>query len=690
MQWIDWLLIAVPFALVTAIAVATRRYIRGVSDFLAAGRVAGRYLVANAESTANVGAIAIVASFEVLYQAGTTTGWWQSLKTPLWLVMTGTGYIIYRYRETRALTMAQFLEMRYSRRFRIFMGILAWISGLLNFGIFPVVTAKFFVIFLSLPLLVHPLGGLTVPTYVILMALLIGANLFFVTLGGQLTAMVVDCVEGLISGVMLVALMFGVTYAFRWREIATAMTSQPPGHSLINPFDAFKIPDFNIVYVMLSLVTGVYGYMAWQGNSGFNAAALSPQEAKMGKILGQWKNFARNSALTVLALGALTYMHHPAFFSGAADVQAEVSSVARQIRPSQAVVPIAMRHFLPFFGMRGMLTAIMLFAAMACDTSYMHSWGSIFVQDVLLPIRQSWNKPPLSAQEHLRWLRRSIIGVGAFAFLFGILWTQDDYILMFQAVTGAIFLGGAGICIVGGLYWKRGSTAGAWMGMIVGSTLAAGGMVAQQIIPHFPLNGQYIFCVAMVCGIATYVVGSIATCRVPHDMDKLLHRGKYAVDPVTGEPLSIVRRPDSRWRGLIGIDHDSSRADKLQCLILFSWSALWTTAFVIVTTWNLIRPWPTGWWINWTLWTSVILAFVISIVTTVWFTWGGLRDLRRLFVQLRAVPVNDLDDGRISDAIEADGETAGGKHVDAPAGESMRSHKKLALGLNPGQGIEEA
>jgi solute:Na+ symporter, SSS family len=667
MYWIDWLFIAIPFVLVCAIAILTRRYVRGVSDFLSAGRIAGRYLVANAESTANVGAISIIALFEMLYKAGTTVGWWQSLKPPLWIFITGAGYIVYRFRETRAMTMAQFLEMRYSRSFRIFMGILAWISGLMNFGLFPVVTAKFFVIFLSFPLVLHPVSGLTVPTYILIMTLLISANLFFVTLGGQLTAMVVDCVEGLISGVMLVALMVGVCYVFKWKQMATALTSEPPGHSLINPFDAYKIPDFNIVYVLLGLVTGIYGYMAWQGSSGFNSSALNPQEAKMGKVLGQWRMFARSCSLTLLAFGALTFIHHPSFMAGAASVQAEVASVSRQIPASQSIVPIAIRDYLPY-GMRGMLAAIMLFAAMACDTSYMHSWGSIFVQDVLLPIRQGWNRPALSPEEHLRWLRRSIIGVGFFAFVFGILWTQDDYLLMYFNVTGAIFLGGAGSCIVGGLYWKRGTTAGAWSGMIIGSTLAVGGIIAQQVIPHFPLNGQYIFCIAMVCSVVAYTFVSLATSRHPHDMEKLLHRGRYAVDPVTGEPLPAVELPDRTWRGFFGIDKGSSRADKFQCGIMFSWSLAWMAAFAIVTTWNLIRPWPTSWWVNWTLWTSVILAFVISIATTIWFTWGGLRDLRRLFIRLQTSTVNALDDGRVSDVPDADHETPGGRPVEEAAG----------------------
>ena len=127
---------------------------------------------------------------------------------------------------------------------------------------------------------------------------------------------------------------------------------------------------------------------------------LKSPGTKMGKVLGQWRMFARNCSLTLLVFRALTYMHHPNFLGGAASVNAEVASVTKQIRQSQSIAPIAIRNYLPY-GVRGMFAAIMLFAAMACDTSYMHSWGSIFVQDVLLPIRQRWNRPPLSPQEHL-------------------------------------------------------------------------------------------------------------------------------------------------------------------------------------------------------------------------------------------------------------------------------------------------
>ena len=119
----------------------------------------------------------------------------------------------------------------------------------------------------------------------------------------------------------------------------------------------------------------------------------------------------------------------------------------------------------------------MLAAFISTHDTYLHSWGSILVQDVIMPFR----KKPFDKDTHLKVLRYSIYGVAVFIFFFSLLFQQNQKIALFFAITGAIFAGGSGAVIIGGLYWKRGTTVAAWAAMITGAVIAVGGIILKQI-----------------------------------------------------------------------------------------------------------------------------------------------------------------------------------------------------------------
>jgi SSS family solute:Na+ symporter len=643
MTWIDWLIVIVPSIVVIVLARRVARYVTGASDFLTAGRAAGRYLVSVADGMAAMGLITAIGMFEVFYNSGFGVTWWSQLQAPILMFIALFGFIIYRYRQTRAMTTAQFFEMRYSRNFRIFMGFTAFISGIINYGIFPIVGARFFIYFCRLP--THfVIGSLSIPMEAILSAAALMIALYFVLRGGQLQIMITDFVQGMFCGVLFVVVAIAVLWAVKPDQMFFAMSNRAPGESMLNPFDTWKLGDFNIWYVLISLFSTVYTFMSWQGNAAYNASAINPHEAKMGKIIASWRMFAQTLMFTLLGLAAVTIIRHPDFASSAASIQTQVGAIAQtsgEAVGKQMLVPIAIGELLPV-GVKGCFVVIMLFLMVSTDCTYLHSWGSILIQDCVLPIL---NREP-SRDAHLLMLRSSIVGVAIFAFIFGLTFTQTDYIFFFMNVTGAIYLGGAGAAIIGGLYWKRGTSAGAWGAMVVGSGLAVLGIVAPKIWQGFPLNGNWMMFISMTSAIATYILLSLVTCRTPHNMDQLLHNGAYAVqeDRVEGQASSIPA-----WqRKIIGIDENFSGSDRRLAWMLFAWTMLMFAVFITVTFSNLFSRWTEhGWWSFFAV-MNIYLPLVVSVVTTIWFTIGGMRDFKRLFAKLRDPNRDTADVGLVS------------------------------------------
>ncbi|MCC7517809.1 MAG: sodium:proline symporter [Verrucomicrobiae bacterium] len=673
MTHLDWLIVLIPVGLVAWVAVVTQRYMLSVADFCSASRVAGRYVIANARGETGMAVVSFVAGLEVFYRAGWTMGWWGFIAIPVGMLMTLTGFVNYRYRETRVMTIAQFFEIRYSRGFRLLAGFMAFVSGIVNYGIFPAVSARFFVYFCGLPQSVV-LGGMAVPTFAIIMFLYLSATLFVVITGGQITIMVTDCLEGLLSLLLYFVVIVALLLMFSWREVHEALAMAPPGLSRMDPFDTKQISDFNLWFVLIGVFGAVYNHMAWQGGHAYNSAAKTPHESKMAAILGNWRGFGKGLFTTLLGIAAYTFLVHPDFAQQAAaagDILAKIDNpqIANQMR-----MPVALGLLLPI-GVKGVVCALFLLGLIACETSYIHSWGTIFVQDLLVPLR----KKPFSTKQHLFLLRLSIVGVGVFGFLFSLLYRQTDYILMFFAITGAIYLGGAGSVIIGGFYWRKGTNAGAWTAMLSGSSLAVFGVLIQQpaiwgkihvllnwaiahvpflgglealrnfaqhLPPKFPIHGQWMYFIAMATAASLYVIVSLLTCREDFNMDRMLHRGKYALDEHGAKMTTTVR---TRWtiKKFLGVDAQYTKGDKVITYSLFSWKMFWLAVGAIITLWNFVDRWPLSWWSTYWRVNSVYIPFILAIPTTIWFFWGGIRDLRLLFTDLRNVTRKAHDDGTV-------------------------------------------
>jgi SSS family solute:Na+ symporter len=168
----------------------------------------------------------------------------------------------------------------------------------------------------------------------------------------------------------------------------------------------------------------------------------------------------------------------------------------------------------------------------------------------------------------------------------------------------------------------------------------------QAHADSFPINGQYVNAISMLLAIVVYIGVSLVTCRQPFNLMKMLHRGQWAVD-AAGNPAPRPPAPPRTWKALVGIDEHFTPGDKMLALALFIWSMSWFAVFVVVTVWNLIRIWPDSWWVNYWFYAGIALPIVLGAVTSVWFTIGGVIDLRQLFRSLGEMHPNPADDGEI-------------------------------------------
>ena len=718
MHALDWCIVLGLLVVIVGAAISTKKYTQSIADFLAASRCAGRYLLCISQGMAGLGAISIVAFFEMYYSAGFSADWWFLMMTPLALIIALSGWVIYRYRETRVMTMAQFFEVRYSRGVRVYAGILGWVAGIVNFGIFPAVGGRFFLNFCGFPHYYVPLNLIIWETQIDLvfagiMLLLLAISLFFVFIGGQIAVMVTDFIQGIFTNIVFLIILGTIFWMFDWSTIIETLKGAPEDASMINPYHTAKV-DFNVFYFLIGAFTYVYGWKAWQGSQGYNASARTAHEAKMAGILGEWRGLVFTMVAMFLPIGAYVIMHHGGYEQVVGDVNQALDQIPNETIREQMTVPTVLAKSLPV-GIIGLLCATMLAAFISTHDTYLHSWGSMFIQDVILPFR----KKPFTPKQHMWLLRFSILFVAVFIFFWSLFFPQNDKIFMFFAVTGAIYIGGAGSLIIGGLYWKRGSTTGAWVAMTTGLVVAgvcfllrwfwpnlwyplldeympgllsflkkviegAAGLVPGinwEVGPDsFPFDGQWINFFAMSLSIVGYIGISLFEWLVlgkpACNMDRMLHRGKYAV---TADHEGKVVKPVAGLKAVLPSE-EFSFSDKCIYYGKLIWTLGWFAIFAFATIHYIGSSF--GWWAEfsddvwvtfwaWRIWIIVILG----IGTTIWFLIGGIVDMHKLYKTLSELKRDFSDVGIVTrhrdDDDDEPGAASQGERTDGQAPQSQ-------------------
>lgn len=523
--------------IVIMIAFHSRKYIRGVVDYLAAGRVAGRYVLAIGDLQGALSVITLVALVEAYYQTGIGVSYWNAMTVPIGMILSLTGFVVYRFRETRALSFGQFLEMRYNRKLRIFAAVLRTISEMLTNAIGPAIAARFFIYYLGFQDKLT-FCGITIPTFSIVLGIALTLALVVLLPGGRISLVITDCIQGLCCYPIFVLIIIFVFVRFSWfNEMAPVLLDRVPGESFLNPFDVSKLRNFNVFALIVGLTASILNRASWMGNDS-SSAGRTAHEQKMASVLGTWRYAFTMSVLGLIGFMMIGLMNHRHFAGDAREIRTTLAQrIDTEIEPTgerqaelmaslaemplqehqigvdaplsqernldtpwlekahdhyghdpkgnylfqkfrtlfyQMMLPISLRKVLPT-GLVGLFALLMLLLLVSTDDTRIFNSASTIIQDVVVPLC----KKPLSPQAHVKLLKISSIGVGIFFFISALLFTQLDFINMFITIVSAIWLGGAGPVMLLGLYTRFGTTAGAFSSIFIGSGIAITGMTLQ-------------------------------------------------------------------------------------------------------------------------------------------------------------------------------------------------------------------
>ncbi len=763
MSWIDWIVVIVPVLFVLAAGMFTRRYIRGVSDYLSAGRVCGRYVISVGDIANALSIIGLAAYVEVQYKTGFALGFWSSVMLPLGILMGLTGYCTYRFRETKAMSLGQFLEMRYSRSFRVFAAALRSLSEILANMIMPAIAARFFIYFLDLPR-TFSVFGFRIQTFMLIMFVVLSIAISLICMGGTLSLVVTDALQGMLCYPLLVVFVVFILCRFSWNnEIVSVMMDRAQGESFLNPYDISNLRDFNLFFLFLTFFVSIFHRASWIG-AGTSSAAKSPHEQKMAGLLGTWRGAIGAIFYILIAIAILTVMNHQNFSKLAREIRINLCDrAAEEVAGSEAMrqrivhnvakipeqrhqigkdAPISeknnldtpyletvhktllgkdspgthvitqaqetdgnsrfqqfrtlyhqlmmassMRKILPA-GMLGLFCLLMVLAMVSTDDSRIYSASLTITQDVILPLK----KKPFTPEQHVSLLRWTSIGVGVFFFFGSLFMSQLDYINLFVTLVCSMWMGGCGPVMVFGLYSRFGTTAGAWTSLLTGMFCSFGTILIQRnwanaVYPFLqqmgwvegvgnvlsaistpmnpyivwemnpvkcPVNSYEFYFATMLLTLFLYVVVSLATCREPFNLERMLHRGKYAID---GE-----KKIHTHWTfrnvfsKLIGITPEYTKGDKFIAWFFFLYSFFYSFSlmFIVVVLWNSVSPWPIRWWGSYFYLKFLLIPGIMAFISAFWFGIGGVIDMVQLFRDLEKRIANPLDNGMVSGHMSLD------------------------------------
>lgn len=457
---IDWVIVAVYLAASMLIGLLGRRYVGSTSHFLVAGRELGMYIGIATLAATEIGTITFMYNSELGYRYG-FAAFSAALISGVVMIFVGrSGFVIARLRALKLMTVPEYFEVRYSQGLRIVTGMLVALGGILNMGVFLKIEGEFLTV----------ITGLDQKYLIATMIAILSLELIYTIVGGMVSVVITDYLQYVLLSVATLIITLYACHFAGWHAMVKVVSSTY-GIGGSNPFLA---PKFGISFIVWQLLLWLAIHTCWQTTAMRMFSTKSPEVSR--KVM-TWTGFiflGRGMLPMLWGIAALVLLGH-----GSAQGGVPAPAVnGHTLAPIDAMP--AMLAMLLGPGMRGIVVAGMLAATMSVNSSYMLGWSAVISQDIIAPLRSKFGYARLNDSAQLLINRICNFAVGLFLVYWGLFYKPPGAVYLYLNVTGTIFLAGAFVCVVGGLYWDRANTIGGYLSMLLGALGA--------IVPFFFLH----------------------------------------------------------------------------------------------------------------------------------------------------------------------------------------------------------
>ncbi|OGU25438.1 MAG: hypothetical protein A2X66_05945 [Ignavibacteria bacterium GWA2_54_16] len=465
---LDWIILFLYLGITVFIGLWARRYVENMEGYFVAGR---RVKVALGSATLIATEIGVV-TFMYFGELGYVTGFSCFVLGIIgalgYFVIGKTGFVVSGLRRLNIITIPEFYELRYGKRVRLLGGILLFLGGVLNMGVFLRMDG----IFLTETI------GLGPEVLAIVMTVMLVVVISYTVFGGMFSVVITDFIQFVVlSFGMLVATGFILMHV-DLAAIASAVASEF-GEAGVDPV---ANPRFGWAFLLWMMIGSIAISVLNQPAVSKSFASESPE---VGRKVFLFTGFTLAGRYMI-----------PMFWGIAA-----LAMFGPALKPATAM-PRLLGTVVPS-GFLGLMIAGMLAASMSTYSAYLLAWSSVATRDIIAPM----SRKELSDKTTIRLSRIISACIGVFILVFGLFYELPATAFQFIAITGAMYAAGAFGCVAFGLYWKKANRIGAYCSLGFGAFSPLAFLILDQVRSSLP-EGMLWLVDVNISGFLSFVLAS--------------------------------------------------------------------------------------------------------------------------------------------------------------------------------------